>query len=97
MRAFSMSQLTIRRPARSPRYWYCAKDGVECYGGMFLGWQRDGRVAAQKGDSGGPVYRVSGSTTAQAKGTISGASDDGTMVVFQDFWTANQDFGIRPK
>lgn len=78
---------------------YCGIDAYgnnECYGDMFRGWSRSGAVAGQPGDSGGPVYSVSG-TNGIAKGIISGGAYNGTLVVFQDFWTANQLWGVRPK
>jgi len=80
-------------------YSYCSSDAYgnwECYGDMFRGWSRSGAVAVQPGDSGGPVYSVSGSNGI-AKGIISGRGYGGTMVIFQDFWTANAIWGVRPR
>jgi hypothetical protein len=80
-------------------YSYCGTDAYgnwECYGDMFRGWSRSGAVAVQPGDSGGPVYSVSGSNGI-AKGIISGQGNGGTKVIFQDFWTANVIWGVRPR
>jgi hypothetical protein len=80
-------------------YSYCSNDAYgnwECYGDMFRGWSRSGAVAVQPGDSGGPVYSVSGSNGI-AKGIISGQGNGGTKVIFQDFWTANVIWGVRPR
>jgi hypothetical protein len=80
-------------------YSYCGWDAYgnwECFGDMFVGWSRSGAVASQPGDSGGPVYSVSGSYGI-AKGIISGSGNGGTKVIFQDFWTANAIWGVRPR
>jgi hypothetical protein len=48
------------------------------------------------GDSGGPVFGLSGPDAVIAKGTITGAWGGGSQLIFQDFITAQNDFGIVP-
>jgi hypothetical protein len=81
----------------STAYSYCgtvpAWGNYECYGGMYRAYQRSGLRAAQPGDSGGPVYNYNRSAT----GIISGTNSSGTTVIFQDFHTVNQIWGVVPK
>ena len=72
---------------------YASYNVYECYGEMFFAYQRDGQRAVQGGDSGGPVYNYNYT----AKGIISGANTSGTKVIFQDFFTVNQIWGVIPK
>ena len=75
----------------SSAYGYCYAG--ECYSGMYRAYQRAGLRAVQSGDSGGPVYNYNRSAT----GIISGHSDNGRTVIFQDFHTINQIWGVVPK
>jgi trypsin len=80
----------------STAHSYCTTDAwgtPECYGGMYRAYQRAGLRAAQPGDSGGPVYNYNRS----AMGIISGGNTSGTTVIFQDFHTVNQIWGVVPK
>jgi hypothetical protein len=52
-------------------------------------------TASRDGDSGGPVFSLSGPDVI-AKGTITGFAGGGSQLVFQDFVTAQNDFGIVP-
>lgn len=52
-------------------------------------------LASRDGDSGGPVFSLSGPDVI-AKGTITGFAAGGAQLVFQDFVTAQNDFGIVP-
>lgn len=52
-------------------------------------------TASRRGDSGGPVFAVSGASDVIAKGTITGVADGGATLIFQDFVTAQNDFGIN--
>lgn len=75
---------------------YCTTNGwgiYECYGGMYRAWQRADLRAVQSGDSGGPVYNYN----QRAVGIISGQSDNGRAVIFQDFHSVNQIWGVVPK
>jgi hypothetical protein len=54
--------------------------------------QINGQVAARPGDSGGPVYSDQGSSVI-AKGTTTRVA--GSRLGFQDFITANRDFGVE--
>jgi hypothetical protein len=56
--------------------------------------QTNGQTAARPGDSGGPVYSVSGSGRLVAKGTTTRVA--GARLGFQDFGTAWRDFGVTP-
>lgn len=53
-------------------------------------------AAGIPGDSGGPVFGLSGSDAVIAKGTITGFWGGGSQLIFQDFITAQNDFGIVP-
>ncbi|MGA5302574.1 peptidase [Nucisporomicrobium flavum] len=56
--------------------------------------QTEGQPAARPGDSGGPVYSISGSGKIVAKGTVTRTA--GARLGFQDYGTAWRDFGITP-
>ncbi len=60
---------------------------------MYRANQRAGLRAVQHGDSGGPVYNYNRS----AMGIISGQGNSGRTVIFQDFHTINQNWGVVPK
>ena len=80
----------------SSAYSYCgyASFGAyECYSGLYRAVQNAGLRAVQPGDSGGPVYNYNRSAT----GIISGGNSSGTAVIFQDFYTINQNWGVVPK
>ncbi|WP_161952588.1 trypsin-like serine protease [Actinoplanes sp. TFC3] len=53
--------------------------------------QTEGQTAARPGDSGGPIYSVSGSGKLIAKGTTTRVA--GARLGFQDYGTAWRDFG----
>ncbi|MFD1044709.1 hypothetical protein ACFQ1S_03425 [Kibdelosporangium lantanae] len=75
---------------------YCATDAYghdECYYDLLLADQLDYLEAGQPGDSGGPVFSLSGTTHVIAEGIISGKRASRTLI-FQDFVTAQRDFGI---
>ena len=79
-------------------YSYCDTDAYgnwECFSDLLIAFQRDNIVAVRPGDSGGPVFGLRGNYEVIAKGIISGRANGGTAVIFQDFWTAHQTFGIR--
>ena len=59
---------------------------------LVEGEQMDGRQAARPGDSGGPVYGPSSAGGVIAKGTVTRVA--GARIGFQDFRTANRDFGV---
>lgn len=80
----------------SSAYSYCgyaSYNAYECWSGMYRAYQRAGLRAVQSGDSGGPVYNYNRS----AMGIISGQSNSGRTVIFQDFHTINQIWGVVPK
>jgi hypothetical protein len=56
--------------------------------------QTEGQTAARPGDSGGPVYSVSGNGKLVAKGTTTRVA--GARLGFQDYGTAWRDFGVTP-
>ncbi|MEV6985230.1 S1 family peptidase [Sphaerisporangium sp. NPDC051017] len=77
--------------------WYCDFDiynNFECYDDLIEAHQVDGLRATQPGDSGGPVFTLSGSGVV-AKGIISGHGVSQNIMYFQDFATARNDFPIR--
>jgi hypothetical protein len=79
-------------------YSYCGTEAYgrwECYSDLMIAFQTSGIVAVRPGDSGGPVFGLWGNNDVIAKGIISGRANGGTAVIFQDFWTARQTFGIR--
>jgi hypothetical protein len=59
---------------------------------LVEGEQQDGQPAARPGDSGGPVYGPSSAGGVIAKGTVTRTA--GARIGFQDFRTANRDFGV---
>ncbi|QQQ79302.1 hypothetical protein IOD16_13260 [Saccharothrix sp. 6-C] len=59
---------------------------------LVEGEQMNGQPAARAGDSGGPVYGPSSAGGVIAKGTVTRAA--GARIGFQDFRTANRDFGV---
>jgi hypothetical protein len=67
-------------------YWDDREDLVEAE-------QAAGQVSCRAGDSGGPIYSVSGGA-AIAKGTVTRGA--GARIGFQDFGTAWRDFGVTP-
>jgi hypothetical protein len=78
------------------QFSYCATDvygHFECYNDLVLADQLNGKPGSRPGDSGGPVFSLSGSSNVIAKGTISGVTN-GNVLIFQDFVTAQRDFGI---
>lgn len=80
----------------SSAYSYCGYasfNAYECYSGLYRASQNAGLRAVQPGDSGGPVYNYNRS----AVGIISGGNSSGTTVIFQDFHTINQNWGVVPK
>jgi hypothetical protein len=58
---------------------------------LVEGEQMDGQIGARGGDSGGPVYSH-GTAGLIANGTTTRAA--GSRIGFQDFTTANRDFGV---
>ena len=67
------------------RVWGCFNDLVDAF---------NGPRALQPGDSGGPVFSLAPDNKVWAKGVISAGRAGG--FAFQDFATANGDFGITP-
>ncbi|MEU9886374.1 trypsin-like serine protease [Sphaerisporangium sp. NPDC051011] len=77
--------------------WYCDWDAYgrwECYNDLIEAHQINGLRATQPGDSGGPVFTLSGAGVI-AKGIISGHGVSQNIMYFQDFATARNDFPIR--
>ncbi len=75
---------------------YCDTDPFgtyECHSGMILSEQEDGVLVTQEGDSGGPVVLPT-DRGAIAKGTICASAS--YQLVWQDFATANQIWGVTP-
>ena len=69
----------------------------ECYSDLIRAAHVGGQKPSQKGDSGGPVFTLSGIYNVIAKGTVSGSSLTANNVMYyQDFGTAWRDFGIVP-
>jgi hypothetical protein len=60
---------------------------------LVEGEQLNGQQAARPGDSGGPVYGPSSIGGVIAKGTVTRVA--GARIGFQDFRTANRDFGVH--
>jgi hypothetical protein len=71
-------------------------DNFECWDDLLIANQVDGKQATLGGDSGGPVFTLSGAYRVVAKGTITGQGTLDSEVVFQDFGTAFRDFGVVP-
>jgi hypothetical protein len=57
-----------------------------CFSDLSTAPQKDGVVGVRKGDSGGPVFNLSGPNVI-AKGVISGQRDGGRTLIFQDWGT----------
>ncbi|GII67250.1 hypothetical protein Skr01_73350 [Sphaerisporangium krabiense] len=80
---------------------YCARDSwgtYECMGDMFAADQVNGVRGCRAGDSGGPVFGLNAdSTRVIAKGIMSGCDEQngGDYVVFQDWYTVVNDFGVN--
>ncbi|MBB5781035.1 hypothetical protein [Nonomuraea jabiensis] len=75
----------------------CGNDvygNYECYTDLIYSERTNGSPACQGGDSGGPVFTLSGSSDVIAKGTITGCG--GNAMTYQDFGTAWRDFGVTP-
>ncbi|MGN9913553.1 hypothetical protein ACTMTJ_39060 [Phytohabitans sp. LJ34] len=76
---------------------YCDTDmygTFECYENLIQSTQVDGLTAARGGDSGGPVFGVTGVEQVVAKGVISGVA--GSSMVWQDFGTAAIEWSVVP-
>jgi streptogrisin D len=83
------------RTSDSFQFSFCDDDAYgnfECYSDLVLADQLDGQPGARPGDSGGPVFSLSGTDRVIAKGTITGSG--GSTLAFQDFVTAQRDLGI---
>jgi hypothetical protein len=77
---------------------YCNWDAYmnwECYGGLVRSEQEDNQRAFVVGDSGGPVFLPLANGSVIAKGIISGG-DNGSILLWQDFATAWQLWGVTP-
>jgi streptogrisin D len=76
------------------RLYGCDSDG-DCFyrNGLIKSTQVDGLQAAQGGDSGGPVFSLSGSGV-RAKGIVVGGS--GTTMYFQDWADVIREFNAYP-
>ncbi|WP_146104074.1 chymotrypsin family serine protease [Nonomuraea solani] len=73
----------------------CGNDvygNYECYSDLIYSERTNGSPACQGGDSGGPVFTLSGTANVVAKGTVTGCG--GNAMTYQDFGTAWRDFGI---
>lgn len=68
----------------------------ECYDDLVLAWWGGSGPPLYGGDSGGPVFVPVGAGDVIAKGTMTGWWNTGGFqyLVFQDFITAQRDFGI---
>jgi streptogrisin D len=74
---------------------YCDTDhygNYECYNDLIEADRSP--TPAAPGDSGGPVFTITGCCAVYAKGTVSGYGTD--HVDYQDFGTAWRDFGVVP-
>jgi hypothetical protein len=67
----------------------------ECFNDLVTANQKDNLPASNPGDSGGPVFGLSGTDRVIAKGTITGRFGTNGLI-FQDFGTAVRDFGLSP-
>ncbi|RFU36636.1 hypothetical protein DZF91_37145 [Actinomadura logoneensis] len=73
--------------------WYRdAYGNTEYYSDLVVARRADGGQASLDGDSGGPVFSLSGDYDVVAKGTITAHS--GSTLYYQDFGTAWRDFGV---
>lgn len=84
------------RTSNTFQHTSCFKDvygNQECHSSLVLADQLDGLPGSRGGDSGGPVFSLSGSDKVIAKGTITGVRNT-TQLMFQDFGTAITDLGI---
>jgi hypothetical protein len=72
---------------------YDAYGNYECYSDLIASFQVDGWIAARPGDSGGPVFGLTGDRVL-AKGTMTAVA--GNWLYWQDFGTAWTDFGVVP-
>lgn len=81
--------------SRNFTYSYCGRDAYgnnECYNDLVYSTRSNGTAPCAGGDSGGPVFVLNGTSAVLAVGTVSGCSS--TVMVYQDFRTANRDFGV---
>ena len=65
---------------------YSAGSLWKCYSDLSTAPQQDGMVGVRSGDSGGPVFNLSGPNVI-AKGIISGQANGGRTLIFQDWGT----------
>lgn len=76
--------------------WYLdAYGNTEYWSDLIVARRTDGGLPSQGGDSGGPVFALSGNSSVVAKGTVT--AHDGSTFYYQDFATAARDFGITVK
>ncbi|MFC4534338.1 S1 family peptidase [Sphaerisporangium dianthi] len=76
--------------------WYRdGYDNTEFWSDLIVARRTDGGLPSQAGDSGGPVFSLSGDSNVMAKGTVT--AHDGSTLYYQDFATAWRDFGISVK
>lgn len=76
-------------------YGYCGNDAYgnhECYNDLVYADYQPGGIGSRGGDSGGPVFTLVGTNAVRAVGIVSGSGNN--HMVYQDFFTATQDFGI---
>jgi hypothetical protein len=69
----------------------------ECYHDLIVA--RSSTLKGGPGDSGGPIFVTDGGPTVQAVGTLTGGgvfSGGDNAMFYQDFWTANRQWNIRP-
>ncbi|MEV5573213.1 S1 family peptidase [Spirillospora sp. NPDC052269] len=76
-------------------WWDDLYGNYEFYYDLVVARRTNGGLPSQGGDSGGPVFAVSGSGDVVAKGTVT--AHDGSTMYYQDFGTAWRDFGINVK
>jgi hypothetical protein len=84
--------------SNSFQYAFCDHDvynNYECYNDLIVAYQNEGLTASRHGDSGGPVFGLSGTDQVVAMGTITGSVGTNGLI-FQDFATAWRDFGVVP-
>ncbi|MEV4252272.1 hypothetical protein AB0J52_03770 [Spirillospora sp. NPDC049652] len=76
--------------------WYIdAYGNTEYYSDLIVATRVDGGLPSQGGDSGGPVFSLSGDYNVVANGTVT--AHNGSTFYYQDFATAWRDFGISAK